>query len=139
MGEHMLSDFAEFMKRREVAARAFINGDFTPSGPIVTAEAPATFFDPWGGWHQGPDRVRECYERNVSLFASGSCTFETLQMAASDTIGYWVFIQRGEVRLQGAAEAIPFALRVTEVFRREAGVWKLVHRPADAPTAVDRP
>ena len=138
MGEHMPSDFADFMKRRELAARAFINGDFTPSRPIVTAEAPATFFDPWGGCHQGPDCVRECYERNVSLFASGSCTFETLQMAASGTIGYWVFIQRGDVRLQGAAEPMPAALRVTEVFRREAGEWKLVHRHADGFPAVDR-
>ncbi len=131
MGEQMSSDFAEFMRQREVAARAFINGDFAPSRRLLARAAPATFFDPWGGCHEGPDHVLECYERNASLFASGSCSFQTLHVAASETIGYWVFIQRGEVKLQGAAEPVAGTLRVTEIFRREDGEWKLVHRHAD--------
>ena len=125
------SDFAAFMQQREAAARAFINGDFAPSRRLVATAAPATFFDPWGGCHQGPDEVRDCYERNASIFASGTCSFETLQLAAGDSLGYWVFIQRGELRLQGAAAPIPGTLRVTEVFRRDLGEWKLVHRHAD--------
>src|SRR5215217_4050696 len=40
--------------------------------------------------------------------------------------------QRAMVRLDGGAEAIPFDLRVTEVFRREGDEWKLVHRHADS-------
>jgi hypothetical protein len=38
-------------------------------------------------------------------------------------------------RMQGRAEAIPMDLRVTEVFRREEGEPKLVHRHADPLTA----
>jgi ketosteroid isomerase-like protein len=138
MGQQIPSDFAEFMKRREGAARAFINGDFGPSRPILTEDAPATFFDPWGGCHQGPGNVRDCYERNASLFGSGSCTFETLQLGADERVGYWVFVQQGTVRLQGATEPIAASLRVTEIFRRERGEWKLVHRHADAPDNIVR-
>jgi ketosteroid isomerase-like protein len=133
MAQEIPSDFAEFMKRRESAARAFINGDFGPSRPMLAEDAPATFFDPWGGCHQGPADVRDCYERNASLFASGSCTFETLQLGADERFGYWVFLQQGSVKLHGAADPIPASLRVTEVFRRDGGEWKLVHRHADAP------
>jgi hypothetical protein len=106
MAQQIPPGFVEFMKRREAAARAFINGDFEPSRSIVAEDEPATFFDPWGGCHQGPGDVRECYERNASLFASGSCTFETLQLGADETIGYWVFLQRGTVKLHGVADPI---------------------------------
>jgi hypothetical protein len=33
------------------------------------------------------------------------------------------------------AEAAPYVLRVTTIYRRENGVWKVVHRHGDALTA----
>ena len=52
-------------------------------------------------------------------------------MAAHDSIGYWVGLQRTTARIRGEVETMPFDLRVTEVFRREGDDWKLVHRHAD--------
>jgi ketosteroid isomerase-like protein len=49
----------------------------------------------------------------------------------------WVGFQLATARLDKSAKAIPFNLRVTEVFRREGGEWKLVHRHAD--TLVSEP
>ena len=40
-------------------------------------------------------------------------------------------IERSEARLADGDEPAPMALRVTRIFRKEAGLWKLAHRHAD--------
>ena len=127
-----LRDFEEFMQRRDQAARAYVCGDATPLSRIVTRLGEATFYAPRGGYVQGADDVFSRYERDATTFAPGSeSSFEILQMAASDGLAYWVGLQRATVRMRDRPEAVRFDLRVTEVFRREGGDWKLVHRHAD--------
>jgi ketosteroid isomerase-like protein len=127
-----LHDFEQFMKRRENAARAYVNGDAEPVGRLSTHISPATFFHPNGDYEQGAQQVLSRYERDAEHFESGGdSSFEILQMAASDGIAYWVGFQRATARLKGKLEAVPMSLRVTEVFRREGEEWKLIHRHAD--------
>ena len=125
-------DFEDFMKRREDVARSYVRGDAAPLSGIVTHSSPATFFSPNGDYQQGAEEVASTYERDAKSFEPGGDShFEILQMAASDGIAYWVGLQKATARMQGKAEAVPFNLRVTEVFRRENGEWKMVHRHAD--------
>ena len=127
-----IQDFELFMKQREVASRAFVNGDIEPLDRISTHISPATIFGPKGDYIEGADAVNAANASGAKMFESGGeNSFEILQMAASDGIAYWAGIQRSSVRMQGKAEAIPMDLRVTEAFRREDGEWKLVHRHAD--------
>ncbi|HEX3529590.1 MAG TPA: DUF4440 domain-containing protein [Thermoanaerobaculia bacterium] len=128
-----LHDFEQFMKRRDEAARAYVRGDAAPLGRIVARDLPATFFGPMGGFRQGPEEVFSTYERDATSFEpGGDSSFEILHMAASGGVAYWVGFQRAMARMHGKTEAIPFNLRVTEVFRREGDDWKLVHRHADS-------
>jgi ketosteroid isomerase-like protein len=40
-------------------------------------------------------------------------------------------VEKWRAKVAGREDVAPFELRVTSVFRREDGAWKLVHRHAD--------
>jgi ketosteroid isomerase-like protein len=50
-------------------------------------------------------------------------------------LAYIVGIERARAKVGGNEEITPYALRATNIFRRENGEWKLVHRHADPITA----
>ncbi len=48
---------------------------------------------------------------------------------------YTLEIERGRMKVGGDDEIVPVSLRVTTIFRREDGGWRVVHRHADPITA----
>jgi ketosteroid isomerase-like protein len=125
-------DFKRFMTQREEAAGAYVDGDAVPLGRISARVSPATFFGPMGGYRQGAEEVSSTYARDAKSFEPGAENhFEILQSGASDDLAYWVGFQRATAHIKGNPNPVPFNLRVTELFRREGGEWKLVHRHAD--------
>ena len=132
MNKDMQQDFEQFLKQREKASQAYVNGDAEPLSRISAHDAPVTFFGPPGDVVQGPEQVMASHASGAEHFESSSDNrFETLQVAAGDDIAYWVGIQRATARMKGEKEAAFFNLRLTELFRREDGEWKMVHRHAD--------
>ncbi|WP_159961836.1 YybH family protein [Blastococcus haudaquaticus] len=61
---------------------------------------------------------------------SGSCEYEVLSAGSSGDLGYVVAIEHSVASRRGAP-ARKYALRVTTLFRREGGEWKVVHRHGD--------
>lgn len=59
-----------------------------------------------------------------------SFEIEVVAAGASGDLAYLVAIEHTNASSAGAPPA-PYALRVTQVFRREADVWKIIHRHAD--------
>lgn len=130
--DNNLESFKNFLKQRENAARAYVCGDPVPVASITTGNPLATFFAPNGSISQGAEDVLNSFNQGAGMFEPGGNThFEILQMAASESIAYWVGLQRASVHMHGNKDAIPMNLRVTEIFRREKNEWKLIHRHAE--------
>jgi ketosteroid isomerase-like protein len=122
-------DFGTFMELREAAAKQYEAGDAEPLRRIATQHPPATLFGADGATKLGADRVLEAYDRGAPC--DGETHFEVLQSAASDGLAYWVGLQHSTMRVADSNTPLHVVLRVTELFRREKGEWKLIHRHAD--------
>ena len=110
-----------------------------PLDAIVPRAGAATFYTPNGGHEQGSATVAARYVADAKMFSAGSrSTLEILQSGASGDVAFWTGFQHAEVRMQGKPEPVAMKLRVTELFRRIDGAWKLVHRHAD-PLAEKQP
>ena len=81
---------------------------------------------------QGATEVAARYVADALGFHSqGTSRLEVLQVGASGDLAYWVGLQHATVQYGNMTQPAPMDLRVTEIFRRENGEWKLVHRHAD--------
>jgi ketosteroid isomerase-like protein len=56
---------------------------------------------------------------------------EYLSIVAGTDLAYTVGIERSEAILGDAKKTAPRVLRSTQIFKKENGEWKLLHRHAD--------
>jgi len=90
------------------------------------------FFPPGGGHVDGVAAVARNYREGARHFApGGDSQVQVLQAQDSGDLAYWVGLQRARVRVKGKDDPVAMDLRITEIFRREEGGWRLVHRHAD--------
>ena len=106
------------------------NGDIGPRLALWSPNEPVTLFGAElnaRGW----DEVGPAFERLAASFTgSQSCEYEVLAAESSGDLGYVVAIEHS-VAASYRGEPEKYTLRVTTIFRRENGEWKVVHRHGD--------
>jgi len=127
-----LDDFlASFLPRQIETDRAIHSGDLTPRLAIWSRSDPVTLFGAFGPCNSGWDEVSKTFEWVASRFTSGTAfTFELVAAGLSGDLAYTVGYERS-IRSVDGGPAEPATLRVTHVYRREAGEWRIAHRHAD--------
>jgi ketosteroid isomerase-like protein len=122
---------ADMLPKQVAAERAIHNGEVEPRLALWSHEDPVTLFGAalsGSGWEQ----LSKDFATVASWF-SGSEKYdvEVVATGASGDLAYMVCYEHNTVKVNG--ELRTYTLRVTHVYRREDGQWKIVHRHADTP------
>jgi hypothetical protein len=132
--DHHPHDFGRFLQRYEAANTAFVNGDPTLWLSLTAAKDPVSIFGGFGGLGEaGVASVHQRYLLAATAFRpSGTkVEFDYLVKDVEGRLAYTVAIERSNVLYAGQTERKPQILRVTMLFRRDHGAWKIIHRHAD--------
>src|SRR5262245_56445688 len=130
-----MSETEEFlaatMPRLTEAEIAIHNGDAEPRIAMWSRDEPVTLFGAAvtkTGWAE----ARSTFEKLGSLFSG--CTgyeIEVVAAGASGDLAYLVALEHTTASVNGAPPE-SYTLRVTTVFRREDGEWRVAHRHGDS-------
>ena len=122
-----------FLPGFEAGINRFINGDPALWKQNASRRDDVTILGAWGAYEKGWSEVSPRYDWAAARFkeSGAKVKIEYLTSGVSGELAYTVAIERSEVRLIDQDKPVPMALRVTHLFRKEDGVWKLVHRHAD--------
>ena len=115
------------------AETALHNGDATPRRLIWSRNEPVTVF---GAWKTavGREEVDDLFTLLEDSFSDAKgYSFELVAADVSGDMAYTVGYEHSQVSVDG--EPRTYTLRATQVYRREGGDWKVVHRHGD--TLVD--
>lgn len=123
-----IADLAAMSSR---AITALMKGDAATYAAIMKHTDDFTLMQPFGGKTvHGFDPSPEHLAKLGGFFKNGDFRQEIVQSIVSDSVAVLVTIEHQSVEVGGLARQ-EWPLRVTLVFRREGGEWKLAHRHAD--------
>jgi ketosteroid isomerase-like protein len=122
---------ADMLPKQIVAERAIHNGEVEPRLALWSHHDPVTLFGAalsGSGWEQ----LSADFATVASWFSdSEKYDVEVVAAGASGNLAYLVAYEHNTGKVNG--EPRTYTLRVTHVYRREDGQWKIVHRHADSP------
>lgn len=124
--------FQEEVARYHQAVPEITRGNTAPIKELYSRLDDVTLANPFGGIARGWAQVEARLDQAARQFRDGEMLgFDTVTSYTARDTAYLVETEHFRARLDGAAATEEFALRVTSIFRREEGYWKLVHRQAD--------
>src|SRR6266567_2111069 len=130
-------DFDEVVEHYQRALGEFVKGNPEPNKMVFSHREDVTLANPLGPPVRGWEQVVAAAERAASQVRDGEIIgFEIVAKYVTAELAYIVWVERTKAKLGGRQDLVPFALRVTTIFRPEDGTWKVVHRHADPITTA---
>lgn len=124
-------DVAALVQRSEASNAALMRGDIDAYLALITLTDDFTLMSPFGGKPtRGAEVTMERWQAMGRFFRNGTLALEVVQSYGSADMVVLAVIERAHVEV-GGLPAQEWPLRVTLVYRREAGEWRLAHRHAD--------
>jgi ketosteroid isomerase-like protein len=123
-------DFLDWVRTSLYEAElALHNGDPAPRRALWSRKEPVSVLGAWRNAN-GQEEIDELFDFLGRSFSD--CTSYAFELLAYDVLGdmaYTAGLEHTSASIDG--EPRTYALRVTQVYRREDGVWRVAHRHGD--------
>jgi ketosteroid isomerase-like protein len=112
-----------------------INGDPGPMVEVWSHGSDVATMHPLGGRELGWEEVQAGWEQAAQAISEGQISLDDLVVVPiSDDVAYTLGTEHGQMKVGG--EPVRIDWRVTNIYRRDGGGWKIVHHHADVSPAV---
>jgi ketosteroid isomerase-like protein len=111
------------------ALNHMLAGDAAPLADIWSHSAAVTTLHPIGGREVGWDKVGGTWQQVAKAFSGGQVKLSDQLIQVAGDMAYEVGTEQGQATLGG--EQLSIKHRVTNIYRREAGGWRIVHHHSD--------
>jgi ketosteroid isomerase-like protein len=132
-----VDDLDQVVEQYHLALGEIVKGNPEPLKMVYSHREDVTLANPFGPPVRGWEQAAATIERAASNYKDGEVVgFENVAKYVTPELAYIVEVERYKAKVGGGEELAPISLRVTSIFRREDGVWKIVHRHADPITTA---
>jgi ketosteroid isomerase-like protein len=116
------------------ALNRMTNGDAGSLSDIWSHSAAVSAMHPIGGRQVGWDKVRESFQQVAQIASEGRVKLDDQIIQVTGDQAYELGVERGQATFAG--QQVMLEHRVTNIYRREAGSWKMVHHHTDLSPAM---
>lgn len=132
-----VDDLDQVVERYHLALGEFMKGNHEPAKQLFSEREDVTLGNPFGPFARGWTQVVEAMKRAASNYRDGGTSgFEAVSKYFTPDLAYIVEVERLKSKVGGREDIAPVSLRVTTIFRREDGRWRIIHRHADPITTA---
>lgn len=125
-------DIDQAIEQFQQAGNEFHKGNPEPILKMWTQREDVGVANPLGPAVRGWEQLVETVRRAASNYRDGDpVDYEIIAKVVTPDLAFIVENERSRAKVGGSQDFAPIALRATIIFRKEDGVWKIVHRHAD--------
>ena len=120
------------IRQLHAAMAKVANGDVSAIKALYSHTDDATSFYGWGGYEQGWARVSARWDWAGQQFKGGRVEHENVTTVVTGEMFFVTDIETySDQHVAGVDGTTGWSNRVTHIFRREDGAWRLLHRHAN--------
>ena len=116
------------------ALNRMANGDSSLIAGTWSHDPEVTAMHPVDGREMGWEAVKASFEQFAQVAANGTIDLQDQVIRVVGDVAYELGVEQGECKLGGYPVAIKH--RVTNIYRREGGGWRMIHHHSDTSPAM---